>query len=316
MIEVTGDDSEIRCWGEVFGLESRIINTQRGEMNLITFSFSDHTNSLNAKIFIDVKRTGELAPLKDGAFILVNGIYEFDNYKNEFIVTPKSMALLQKYTEQDLHEGEKRVELHCHTNMSAKDAVSSAGDIINQAFRWGHRAIAITDHGVVQAYPAAAAAVKAIRKSGGDFKVIYGVEAYFVDDIRNDISKLNAKQTAKLRYHQIILVKNLTGLKNLYKLVSEAHLNDFRGKPLGCNGEGARRTDGARTDNGYFGRFAFHIVPSFLNFLCLENIRNNPIIIIVSYYSTNPVRQTALFPRRTIFKTVLNYYIRGNLEVV
>ena len=232
MIEITGDDSEIRCWGEVFGLESRKINTKRGEMNLITFSFSDHTNSLNAKLFIDVKRAGELAPLKDGAFILVNGIYEFDNYKNEFIVTPKSMALLQKYTEQDLHEGEKRVELHCHTNMSAKDAVSSAGDIINQAFRWGHRAIAITDHGVVQAYPAAAAAVKAIRKSGGDFKVIYGVEAYFVDDIRNDISKLNAKQTAKLRYHQIILVKNLTGLKNLYKLISEAHLNDFRGKPL------------------------------------------------------------------------------------
>ena len=163
MIEITGDDSEIRCWGEVFGLESRKINTKRGEMNLITFSFSDHTNSLNAKLFIDVKRAGELAPLKDGAFILVNGIYEFDNYKNEFIVTPKSMALLQKYTEQDLHEGEKRVELHCHTNMSAKDAVSSAGDIINQAFRWGHRAIAITDHGVVQAFPDAAKAAKKLK---------------------------------------------------------------------------------------------------------------------------------------------------------
>ena len=125
------------------------------------------------------------------------------------------MALLQKYNETDEHEGEKRVELHCHTNMSAKDAVSSAADIVNQAYRWGHKAVAITDHGVVQSYPAAAGAVKGIRKGGGQFKVIYGVEAYFVDDINNDITGLNAKQIAKYRCHQIILVKNLTGLKNL-----------------------------------------------------------------------------------------------------
>ena len=166
------------------------------------------------------------------AMLLVNGSYEFDNYKHEFIVKPKAMALLQKYTETDDYEGEKRVELHCHTNMSAKDAVSSAGDIVEQAFKWGHKAVAITDHGVVQAYPAAAEAVKKIRKSGGDFKVIYGVEAYFVDDINNDITGLNAKQISKMRNHQIILVKNLTGLKNLYKLVSQAHIEDFKGKPI------------------------------------------------------------------------------------
>ncbi|MBR4123337.1 MAG: PolC-type DNA polymerase III, partial [Clostridia bacterium] len=230
MIEVTGDDLEICCWGEVFETETRTINTRRGETNIFTFSFSDHTNSLTASMFIDPKRMGELAPIKSGEFILVNGSYEFDNYKKEFIVKPKAIALLQKYTETDEYEGQKRVELHCHTNMSAKDAVSSAGDIINQAFKWGHKAIAITDHGVVQAYPAAAGAVKKIRKGGGDFKVIYGVEAYFVDDISEDISSLNAKQIK--RYHQIILVKNLVGLKNLYKLVSEAHLKDFKGRPL------------------------------------------------------------------------------------
>ena len=142
------------------------------------------------------------------------------------------MALLQKYEETDSHEGEKRVELHCHTNMSAKDAVSSAADIVNRAYKWGHKAVAITDHGVVQSYPAAAGAVKSIRKGGGQFKVIYGVEAYFVDDINNDITGLNAKQIAKYRSHQIILVKNLTGLKNLYQLVSDAHLNNFKGKPI------------------------------------------------------------------------------------
>ena len=233
MLEITGDDTEICCWGEVFGLEVRKINTKRGESNMVSFCFSDYTNSLYACVkFIDPRRMGELAPLKDGAFVLVNGKYEFDSYKKEFIVDVKSLALLQKYTETDAHEGEKRVELHCHTNMSAKDAVSSAPSIIRQAYNWGHKAIAITDHGVVQAYPAAAGEVKAIRKSGGDFKLIYGVESYFVDDINNDISGMNAKQLAKIRYHQIILVKNAVGLKNLYKLVSEAHINDFKGKPI------------------------------------------------------------------------------------
>ena len=232
MIEVTDEDREISCWGEVFGVEVRTINTKRGESNILSFSFSDHTNSLTCSMFVDPKRMGEVAPVANGNFILVNGSYEFDNYKKEFIVKPKVMAQLQKYTETDDYEGEKRVELHCHTNMSAKDAVSSAGDIISQAFKWGHKAVAITDHGVVQAYPAAAEAVKKIRKGGGDFKVIYGVEGYFVDDIHNDISGLNSKQIGKLRNHQIILVKNLVGLKNLYKLVSDAHLKDFHGKPI------------------------------------------------------------------------------------
>ncbi len=230
MIEVTGDDLEVSCWGEVFETEMRTIKTRRGEANIFTFSFSDHTNSLTASMFLDKDKSGQVAPIKKGEFILVNGDYEFDNYKKEFIVKPRAIALLQKYCETDDYEGEKRVELHCHTNMSAKDAVSSAGDIINLAYSWGHKAVAITDHGVVQAYPAAADALKKIRKSGGDFKVIYGVEAYFVDDTNIDITNLSAKQIK--RYHQIILVKNFVGLKNLYKLISEGHLNDFKGRPL------------------------------------------------------------------------------------
>ena len=232
MIEITEDDTEISCWGEVFETEVRTINTKKGERNIFTFSFSDYTNSLTCSMFMFPERMGEVAPIRSGAFILLNGTYEFDDYKKEFRVKPKTIALLQKYTETDDYDGEKRVELHCHTNMSAKDAVTSAGDIINQAFKWGHKAVAITDHGVVQAYPAAAAAVKGIRKSGGDFKVIYGVEAYFIDDINNNIEGLNAKQLGKLSHHQIILVKNLVGLKNLYKLVSYAHIDDYKGRPV------------------------------------------------------------------------------------
>ena len=229
MENVQPEEGEICCFGEVFGIEARNINTKRGQAFGLNFCFSDHTNSLYVKMFLDSKHfpTGEIAGLKNGAWVLINGKYVFDDWKKEFVVQPSSIAHLKSYTKNDDYDGEKRIELHCHTNMSSKDAVSSAGDLINQAYRWGHKAIAITDHGVVQAYPAAAAAVKGIRKSGGDFKVIYGVEAYFADDTKGetDISKLP-------RFHQIILVKDFVGLKNLYKLVSSAHLDNFYKKPL------------------------------------------------------------------------------------
>ena len=232
MIKVTEEDSYISCWGEVFGREDKTINTKRGERVIVKFSFSDHTNSLNANMFVNPDKLGELAPLKNGAFVLINGSYEFNDFKKEFQVTPKSIALLQKYVETDDFEGQKRVELHCHTNMSAGDAVSSGADIVRHAYEWGHKAVAITDHGVVQAYPSAAGEVKAIRKAGGEFKVIYGVEAYFVDDTVNDVTKMTSKEIAKVRHHQIILVKNLTGLKHLYELVSKAHLEAFHGRPI------------------------------------------------------------------------------------
>ncbi len=217
----------ISAWGEVFGLEKREIKTRRGPMYVVKFAFSDRTNSLYANFFIDVKLIDTISPLKDGAFVLVNGDYAYDKWSGDFIVSVKSLAVLQAYEETDDCEGEKRIELHCHTNMSAKDAVSSASDLINLAYKWGHKAIAITDHGVVQAYPEAALAVKKIRKGGGDFKVIYGVEAYFADDTlgETDLTKLS-------RYHQIILVKNLVGLKNLYKIVSSAHLDNFYKRPV------------------------------------------------------------------------------------
>ncbi len=230
MISVSPDDNEICCWGEVFGKEVRTINTKRGESNILSFAFSDYTNSINCSMFVDPKKMDTVAEVKDGNFLLIRGFYEFDNYKKDFILKPNAMAVLQSYKETDDYEGDRRVELHCHTNMSEKDAVCSAESIIEQAYKWGHKAVAITDHGVVQAYPAAAGAVKKIRKSGGDFKVIYGMEGYFVDDTDLDIEKANAKQIK--RYHQIILVKNLVGLKNLYKLVSDAHINNFKGRPL------------------------------------------------------------------------------------
>ena len=324
MIEVSGDDKEICCWGEVFETEVRTINTKRGETNIFTFSFSDHTNSLTATMFIDPKRMGDIAPVKEGAYILVSGSYEFDNYKNEFMVKPRSMALLQKYTEKDDYEGEKRIELHCHTNMSAKDAVSSAGDIISQAAAWGHKAIAITDHGVVQAYPAAAEALKKARKDSPDFKVIYGVEAYFVDDIKNDLSKLNSKQIGKLRYHQIILVKDLVGLKNLYKLVSEAHLNDFHGRPCTLRSKLEKHREGliigSACEQGELYQAIIDNRPeeelleiaSFYDYLEIQPLGNNEFMIRESSYPDKKDKKTgAVIPNRlrhvSSFEVIKNF---------
>src|SRR5690606_6139616 len=105
---------------------------------------------------------------------------------------------------------QKRVELHLHTKMSGMDGVTDVEEVVRQAALWGHPAVAITDHGVVQAFPAACAAGK---KHG--IKIIYGLEGYLID---NDTDR---------PHHIVILAKNKTGLKNLYKLVSYSHLHHF-----------------------------------------------------------------------------------------
>ncbi|MBO5852721.1 MAG: PolC-type DNA polymerase III [Clostridia bacterium] len=243
MIDVSEEDSTISCFGEVFGLEWRTINTKRGPSNVLEFSFSDHTNSLTASMFVDQKFMDSLRRIKNGNYILVNGSYEYDSYKKDYIVKPKAIATLEKYVEKDNYKGLKRVELHCHTNMSAKDAVSSGADIVRQAYNWGHKAVAITDHGVVQAYPSAAAEVKAIRKSGGEFKVIYGVEAYFVNDEKYGTNFSTLYKQGKVN-HQIILVKDLVGLKNLYQLVSTAHIDNFFKRPITIKSELDKHREG------------------------------------------------------------------------
>ncbi len=241
-----GESVYVSAWGEVFGVESRVLDTKRGgKMVKVKFYFSDTTNSFAASVtkFFDAKYNNNLdeaasdflnsvSSLKNGACVIVNGDYSYDSWTRDFVLDVKALATIKKYEETDDFDGDKRVELHCHTNMSAKDAVASAGDIINRAYKWGHKAVAITDHGVVQAYPAVAEAVGKIRKSGGEFKAIYGVENYFIDDTRYDISELSNKEIAKLRNHQIILVKDLVGLKNLYQLISDSHLNKFYGRPI------------------------------------------------------------------------------------
>ncbi len=177
--EVTAESGNVVVWGDVFFVEKRLT---RDESRVIySVYLTDYTSSNILKIIADRAKEELYDQLKNGVSALVRGEVSYDRYDREINIRPFDICLFRRQKRMD-HSEEKRVELHVHTTMSAMDAVSTAEDIINQACRWGHKAIAITDHGVAQAFPDAMNAVKKIQKGGGDFKVIYGVEDYFVND--------------------------------------------------------------------------------------------------------------------------------------
>ncbi|MBQ4156068.1 MAG: PolC-type DNA polymerase III, partial [Clostridia bacterium] len=133
---------------------------------------------------------------------------DYDTFERENVLNPDSICVVDRYFETD-NADKKRVELHMHTNMSSMDGMTDVADLIKTAHKWGHKAIAITDHGVVQSFPAAMGAVEKIRKSGSDFKVIYGVEAYFVN---NFISAVKGNHNTKFNGEFIVFDVETTGL--------------------------------------------------------------------------------------------------------
>ncbi len=177
---ITPYNSSVTVWGEVFDLERR--ETRAGDKIGISFCITDNTWSYKVKTYLEKAKAKALDPLENGMTVLVNGTVSDDSFEKEYIIKPRDISAVERYVRKDTAD-EKRVELHMHTSMSSMDAITPAKELINRAYSWGHKAVAITDHGVVQAFPEAMQAVKAIRKSGGDFKVIYGVEAYFVNDL-------------------------------------------------------------------------------------------------------------------------------------
>lgn len=229
MSDVDIMDGTVTMWGDVFKLEDRI--TRDGRNMILTFNFSDTTSSYTVKIFDD-KRTvlPIVKKMANAKTVIVRGAFTYDKFANEYTLRPDSIMSVLKEEKKDICD-EKRVELHLHTNMSAMDGMNSAKDLVTRAHKWGHKAIAITDHGVVQSFPEACATAKKL----GDIKIIYGIEAYFVDDMREDVRRDNEDkiEIAKMkRYHQIVLVKTLAGLKNLYKLITKSNIDRFYKFPL------------------------------------------------------------------------------------
>lgn len=176
LIDLTPD---VRCatvWGRVFSYEP--ILTKNGLRYILRFNITDLTSSNSVRLFIDAKQFEQCNDLYNDAVVIVQGEYAYDIYERGYVINPKCVIVCKEKIREDNAEV-KRVELHMHTNMSALDAITPTANLIERAAEWGHRAIAITDHGVVQAYPDA---MNTARECDNKIKIIYGIEDYYIDD--------------------------------------------------------------------------------------------------------------------------------------
>lgn len=215
--------SEVVFEGKIFSVDAREIKNGKAKGKfIVTFAISDGKASMPAKFFADAEKwSGIESEIGKGKVVKIQGKIKYDEISKCNILNVKNINKGKIILRQDSAE-EKRVELHAHTQMSAMDGLSNTREFVETAIRWGHPAVAITDHGVVQAFPEAASA------AGDDIKVIYGVEGYIFDD-KNGSVPYNNKNTKT--YHIIILAKNRTGLVNLYRLVSWSHIDYFYKRP-------------------------------------------------------------------------------------
>ena len=211
--------------GEVFAPQA---NKLKSGAYILLLKFADRTNGIACKKFfaargkttqedIDAEVERILKAIGKGCSVRIQGKIEYDKFISDYVLFIDSMERRSVPQREDTAEV-KRVELHAHTKMSALDAVVPPKVLVETAARWGWPAVAITDHGVVQAFPEAMNTARALKKKGTDIKIIYGMEGYLVD------SPDDARA-----YHIIFLAQNKTGLYNLYKLVSLSHIRYFRG---------------------------------------------------------------------------------------
>ena len=180
--QVVGEMGEITFRGKVISFETREI---RNEKTIVIFSVTDFTDTITIKLFVRNDQLPDiLGEVKMGAFLKIKGVTNIDKFDGELVIS--SVAGIRKisdFTESRKDTApKKRVELHCHTKMSDMDGVTEVKDLLKRAHDWGHKALAITDHGVVQSFPDANHYIETLDKDD-PFKVIYGVEGYLVDDL-------------------------------------------------------------------------------------------------------------------------------------
>lgn len=156
--------------GKIFSIEQKTLQSKK---ELVIFNITDFENSISCKVFLKPKQTLEI---KEGQWVRVAGKVEIDEFYNELTITPEDINVIEAKGGRVDAASVKRVELHAHTKMSAMDSVADTTELINTAISFGHPAIAITDHGVVQAFP------DAFRAAGGKIKIIYGLEGYYLND--------------------------------------------------------------------------------------------------------------------------------------
>ena len=246
--ELSFDSGNVTVWGDIIKFEVK--DTKRGVYKILTFDITDYTSSVTVKVFAEKAEVDRVAEkIQQAKTLMVKGNYRDDKFTSEYMITPDSIQTVLKAEKED-HAEKKRVELHLHTSFSEMDAISSPKALINRAIKWGHRAIAVTDHGVVQALPEAYNAAK------GKIKLILGMEGYLVDDEKYP-DFMNMKTNQYKRHHVILLVKEDTSLdesvpkeerkygrKNLYEMISHSNIKTFKTRPLISKSMLAQKRDG------------------------------------------------------------------------
>ena len=214
IIDLAQDTPAVIIKGQVSNFDSR--ETKNGSF-LISFDIYDGTSSINVKAFLKAEEFAEVKPkFKSLKAARIVGTYEYNSFSKEFGVIADVIeeSEFKQVTRMDDAE-EKRVELHMHTQMSQMDAVSSATDLIKRAIKWGHKAVAITDHGVVQAFPEAKKATK-----DSDIKILYGVEAYLVPDGLTSIFDYKEEQLLQDETYCVLDIET-TGISKLTEKITE-----------------------------------------------------------------------------------------------
>ncbi len=201
--QINGELAKMIAEGEIIDFEVRDLNSGK---KIYTIQITDYTNSMTIKIFERKSLTADFeASLKKGLWLRVRGDVVFDKYQREYVIMASDLMAIKKEPLIDPCQ-RKRVELHLHTQMSSMDGVSNTASLVKQAAQWGHKAIAITDHGVVQAFPEA---MEAGKKHG--IKIIYGMEGYLVND---EAKLIEGAEDYSLLDEFVVFDIETTGLSN------------------------------------------------------------------------------------------------------
>ena len=174
--QVDGETGQTTVWGDIVRKES--VTSKDGRWEIFSIDITDYTSSNTLKLILPSDKKEDVEQLNEGDTLVVRGDAAFDKYEHDVTIRPVAITLTKKKRKTD-DAPVKRVELHLHSNMSTMDGMNGSAELAKLAHAWGHRAMAITDHGIVQGFPDAMYA----SEKWDDFRMIYGLEAYFVNDM-------------------------------------------------------------------------------------------------------------------------------------